>query len=60
MKPKCCNKDAVWVDMGPKLQYYFCKECRKEVKEEKEEVKKEIHQNDDIWDHLYYRLQSFY
>lgn len=29
----CCDKEAVFIDMGPKLQYYFCKACRREVVE---------------------------
>lgn len=31
MKLVCCNKDAVWMDQGPNLQYWFCTECRQEV-----------------------------
>lgn len=29
--PTCCGKDAVWVDNGPKLKYFYCRECKKEV-----------------------------
>lgn len=30
---KCCGIDSRFVDNGPRLQYYFCDECRKEVNE---------------------------
>ena len=31
--PMCCGQDSIWVDMGPTLQYYYCKECKNEVKD---------------------------
>jgi len=31
--PMCCGQDSVWVDMGPKLQYFYCRECKNEVKD---------------------------
>lgn len=31
MNPKCCGLDAVWTVQSPTLQYWFCKECKKEV-----------------------------
>lgn len=29
--PKCCDKDAEWVDNVPGKEYYYCKVCKKEV-----------------------------
>lgn len=29
--PLCCGQPATWVNQGPRLQYYYCKECKKEV-----------------------------
>ena len=31
IKSFCCDKEARWVDNGPRLQYYYCDVCRKEV-----------------------------
>lgn len=28
--PKCCGKDATWVVQSHNLQYWYCKECKKE------------------------------
>lgn len=30
----CCGLDAVWVDNVPGKEYWYCKECRNEVKDE--------------------------
>lgn len=30
-KPICCNQTAKWVDMGPRLQYWYCDKCKNEV-----------------------------
>lgn len=31
--PVCrtCYEESVWVDNGPRLQYFYCKECKREV-----------------------------
>lgn len=29
--PSCCGKKAMFIDHGPKIQYWYCKECKKEV-----------------------------
>lgn len=29
--PTCCKEPTVWVDYGPKLRYYYCRVCKKEV-----------------------------
>lgn len=29
--PTCCGLESIWVDHGPKLQYFYCQECKKEV-----------------------------
>ena len=26
-----CNDDLIWVDQGPKLQYHYCRTCKKEL-----------------------------
>lgn len=31
MKPKCCNQEATYVNLGPRLTYYYCQSCKKEV-----------------------------
>lgn len=31
MTPKCCGLDASWTVISPSLQYWYCKECKKEV-----------------------------
>ena len=31
MSPTCCGGPAVWVDNGPRLQYFYCQECKQEV-----------------------------
>lgn len=28
----CCNENAEWIDYGPRLQYWYCKKCKNEVK----------------------------
>lgn len=28
----CCGGHSVWVDYGPRLQYFYCRKCKKEVK----------------------------
>lgn len=33
--PSCCGREAVWTVISPRLQYWYCKECRKEVGIEK-------------------------
>lgn len=30
--PMCCGGHSVWVDYGPRLQYFYCRKCKKEVK----------------------------
>lgn len=34
MAPKCCGRDASWIVINPRSEYWFCKECRNEVKVE--------------------------
>jgi hypothetical protein len=29
--PFCCGIEASWVNNGPNLQYFYCKECKNEV-----------------------------
>ncbi len=29
--PVCCGQPSTWIDQGPRLQYHFCKICKKEV-----------------------------
>lgn len=36
-KMTCCGMDAVWVNNGPRLEYWYCNECKAEVFEKKEE-----------------------
>lgn len=31
MTPRCCGIDAEWIVNGSNLQYWFCRECKKEV-----------------------------
>lgn len=33
--PECCGKKARWVNNGPRLEYWYCGECKTEVKEQK-------------------------
>lgn len=33
--PFCCGERSTWVDIGRYLQYFYCKICKKEVKEDK-------------------------
>lgn len=35
----CCGQKAVWIDNGPRLQYWYCRDCKKEVGIEKEPEK---------------------
>ena len=29
--PICCKKSASFIDHGPRIQYWYCKVCKKEV-----------------------------
>lgn len=29
--PLCCGQHSVWVDYGPRLRYYYCRKCKKEL-----------------------------
>lgn len=31
--PQCCGKDAEWVVQSVNIAYFYCKECKKEVKD---------------------------
>jgi hypothetical protein len=31
--PKCCEVESVWVENVPGKGYYYCKDCKNEVKE---------------------------
>ena len=31
MSVRCCGQDSIWVDNVPGKEYYYCKECKKEV-----------------------------
>lgn len=31
MNPLCCNVESKYVDLGPRLQYFYCGECKNEV-----------------------------
>lgn len=43
-----CNKEAKWVDNGPRLQYYYCTDCKIEVND-KVEAKDEDKDYSDNW-----------
>lgn len=32
LTPDCCDSKAVWINNGPRLQYWYCKKCKNEVK----------------------------
>lgn len=32
--PWCCGEQATWVNMGKWMEYWYCKKCKKEVKDE--------------------------
>jgi len=34
--PKCCGMDSIWVDNVPGKEYFYCRECKKEVAPEPE------------------------
>lgn len=34
--PVCCGKEAIWVVNSFTLQYWYCRQCKNEVKEEEE------------------------
>lgn len=31
LKPSCCGKEAEWIVQSARLQYWYCRECKKEV-----------------------------
>jgi hypothetical protein len=31
MSVRCCGQDSIWVDNVPGKEYYYCRECKKEV-----------------------------
>lgn len=37
MALSCCGKEPTWIVQSQNLAYWFCKECKKEVKEESDE-----------------------
>jgi hypothetical protein len=32
--PVCCGVEATWVVLSPRLEYWYCRECKQEVDEE--------------------------
>lgn len=56
MTPLCCNVESKYVDLGPRLQYFYCGECKKEVNPGKDAVRNE--EENDIWKDGVYRLPT--
>lgn len=36
--PKCCGVDSVLVTINPRVSYFYCRECKNEVKENELEL----------------------
>lgn len=52
--PSCCGTAARWIDNGPRLQYWLCDECKKEVTEpESAQLEQMAQISDDDFDKLY-------